>query len=186
MKLKIFLIFIFLVLTVHSQDDKQKNTNVELPDFVITGKSLLNINKADKIKPDFVSSINEDFIKPSYSPEELEIGNFSNPLKSDMSFLNDVRFFKGNIKAGIGVYTIPTVAANYAHPFTNGIIEVMANGDYIRAYEDNSDRYRTRFGFNFTYWSDIDGEVFPGTQFNVNGNYGTTSFKYYASDNPEE
>ena len=62
----------------------------------------------------------------------------------------------------------------------------MANGDFIRAYEDNSDRYRTRFGFNFTYWSDIDGEVFPGTQFNANGNYGTTSFKYFASANPEE
>ena len=186
MKLKIFIIFIFLIVTVYSQDDKQKNQNVELPDFVITGKSQLNINKVDKIKPDFVSSINEDFIKPSYSPEELEIGNFSNPLKSDMSFLNDVSFFKGNIKAGIGLYTIPAAAVNYAHPFTNGIIEGMFSGDFIRAYEDNSDRYRTRFGINFTYWSDIDGEVFPGTQFNVNGNYGTTSFKFFASNNPEE
>ena len=87
---------------------------------------------------------------------------------------------------GIGLYTIPTVSANYAHPFTNGIIEGMASGDFIRAYEDNSDRWNTRFGFNFTYWSDIDGEVAPGTQFNVNGDYGTTSFKFFASDNPEE
>lgn len=186
MRLKILLILLFSFSVLNSQDDKTKNPNVELPDFVITGKSQLNIKKVDKIKPDFVSSVNEDFIKPTYSPEELEIGDFSNPLKSDMSFLNDVSFFKGNIAAGIGLYTIPTVSANYAHPFTNGIIEGMASGDFTRAYEDNSDRYNTRFGFNFTYWSDIDGEVLPGTQFNVNGNYGTTSFKFFASDNPEE
>jgi hypothetical protein len=186
MRLKILLILSFSIFAAYAQDDKSKNPNVELPDFVITGKSQLNIKKVDKIKPDFVSSVNEDFIKPTYSPEELEIGDFSNPLKSDMSFLNDVSFYKGNIAAGIGLYTIPTVSANYAHPFTNGIIEGMASGDFIRAYEDNSDRYSTRFGFNFTYWSDIDGEVIPGTQFNVNGNYGTTSFKFFASDNPVE
>jgi hypothetical protein len=186
MRLKILLILLFSFSVINAQDDRAKNPNVELPDFVITGKSQLNIKKVDKIKPDFVSSVNEDFIKPTYSPEELEIGDFSNPLKSDMSFLNDVSFFKGNIAAGIGLYTIPTVSANYAYPFTNGIIEGMASGDFTRAYEDNSDRYNTRFGFNFTYWSDIEGKVFPGTQFNVNGNYGTTSFKFFASDNPEE
>jgi hypothetical protein len=186
MRLKIFLIVVFSSLILFAQDDKSKNPNVELPDFVITGQSKLNIKKVDKIKPDFVSSVSEEFIKPRYSPEELEIGDFSNPLKSDMGFLNDVSFYRGNITAGIGLYTIPTVSANYAYPFTNGILEGMFNGDFIRAYEDNSDRYRTRLGFNFTYWSDIDGEVFPGTQFNLNGDYGTTSFKFYSSDNPGE
>ena len=186
MKSKILIIILSSFIIIHAQDDKSKNPNVELPDFVITGKSQLNIKKVDKMKPDFVSSVNEDFIKPSYSPEELEISEFSNPLKSDLSFLNDVSFFKGNIAAGIGLYTIPTVSANYAYPFNNGILEGMASGNFIRAYEDNTDRYRTRFGFNFTYWSDIEGEVFPGTQFNINGNYGTNSFKFFASDNPEE
>ncbi len=102
MKLKIFLISALLIFSAQAQDENPKNPNVELPDFVITGHSSLNLKKMDKIKPDFVSSINEDFVKPTYSPEELEIGSFSNPLKSDMSFLNDVRFYKGNIAAGIG------------------------------------------------------------------------------------
>ncbi len=186
MKLLIFLIITFSFSVSFAQDDKTKNPEVELPDFVITGRSQLNIKKVDKMKPDFVSSVNEDFIKPTYSPEELEIGSFSNPLKGDMSFLDDVHFYKGNISAGVGLYTIPTLSGNYAHPFTNGIIEGMFSGDFTRAYEDNSDRYKTRFGFNLTYWSDINGEVFPGTQFNLNGNYGTSSFKFFASDNPEE
>lgn len=76
MTIKILLILSFSILAVNAQDDKTKNPNVELPDFVITGKSQLNIKKVDKIKPDFVSSINEDFIKPTYSPEDLEIEIF--------------------------------------------------------------------------------------------------------------
>lgn len=186
MRLKLLFILSAIVTITNAQDNNPKNPNVELPDFVITGKSQLNIKKVDKIKPDFVSSISEDFLKPSFSPEELQVGNFSHPLKSDMSFLNDVYFYNGNIAAGIGIYTIPTVSANYAHPFTNGIVEGTASGNFIRAYEDNSDRYNTRFGFNLTYWSDIDGEVLPGTQFRINADYGTTSFKFYSSANPEE
>lgn len=186
MKLNLIFIFLFLSLAAMAQDDQQKNPNVELPDFVITGTSKVNLKKVDKMKPDFVSTISEDFLKPSYSPEELEIADFSNPIKTDMSFLDTTSYFKGNISAGIGLYTIPTVGINYAHPFTNGIIEGMFNGDFTRAYVDYSDRYKTKAAFNLLYWSDIEGQFMPGTQFNVNGNYGTTSFKFFASDNPEE
>lgn len=186
MKLKIILIYILLTVIVFAQDEKSKNPEVELPSFIITGRSQLNIKKVDKIAPDFVSSISEDFIKPTFSPEDLEAGSFSNPLKSDLSFLNDVSFFKGNIKAGVGLYTIPTLGVNYAHPFTNGIIEGMFDGDFTRAYIDNSDKYHTRLGFNLTYWTDTESEYFSGTQLNASGNYGTTGVKFYASDKPEQ
>lgn len=186
MKLNLILILFLSVITVFAQDEKQNNPNVELPDFVITGTSKVNLKKVDKIKPDFISTVSEEFLKPSYSPEELEIGDFSNPIKTDLSFLDEVNYFKGNISAGIGFYTIPTVGINYAQPFTNGIVEGMFNGRFDRAYEDNSDKYKTRAGFNLLYWTDIEGEFLPGTQFNLNGNYGTTSFKFFASDNPKE
>lgn len=186
MKFKYLFLFLFFITLVNAQDETKKNPTVELPDFVITGTSKVSIKKVDKIRPDFVSTISQEFLKPSYSPEDFAIGDFSNPIKSDMSFLDKVEYFKGNIHAGIGYYTIPTAGINYAHPFNNGIIEGMFNGLFTRAYVDNSDRYKTRAGFNLLYWSDIDGAFFPGTQFNLNGNYGTTSFKFFASDNPEE
>jgi hypothetical protein len=186
MRLRIILIMLFITALIYSQEDTKKNPTVELPDFVITGTSKISIKKVDKIKPDFVSTISEDFLTPSYSPEEFKIGDFPNPIKSDLSFLNDVNYFKGNIAAGIGLYTIPTVDINYAQPFTNGIIEGRFNGSFTRAYVDNSDKYKTRAGFNLFYWSNIDGDFLPGTQFNVNGNYGTTSLKFFASDNPTQ
>jgi hypothetical protein len=181
----ISIILLFSIL-VTAQDDKQKNPNVELPDFIITGKAQLNVRKVDKVKPDFISAVSEDFLKPNYSPEELGIANLSDPIKRDLGFLDELSYFKGNVAAGVGVYTIPTVEANYAHPFTNGIVEGMFKGNFNRSYVDNSDRYNTRLGFNLLYWTDIDGEILPGTQFNVNGNYGTTSYKLFASNNPEQ
>jgi hypothetical protein len=186
MKVKLILIFLSFSFFVIAQEDKQKNPNVELPDFVITGSSKISIKKVDKIKPDFVSTISEEFLKPSYSPEDLQLEDFSNPIKNDMSFLDQVNFYKGNISAGIGIYTIPTVGVNYAQPFTNGIIEGMFNGNSTRAYVDNSDKYKTRAAFNLLYWSNIEGDFLPGTQFNLNGDYGTTGIKFFASNNPTE
>lgn len=186
LNLSILFLFLFLIGVLKAQDEGKKNPTVELPDFVITGTSKVSIKKVDKIKPDFVSTITEEFLKPSYSPEDFAIGDFSNPIKSDMSFLDKTQFFNGNIYAGLGYYTIPTAGINYAQPFPNGIIEGMFNGSFTRAYVDNSDRYKTKAGFNLLYWSNTDGQVFPGTQFNLNGYYGTTSFKFFAADNPDE
>lgn len=186
MIIKYILPFIFISVLAFAQDEKQSNPNVELPDFVITGTSKISIKKVDKLKPDFISTISEDFLKPSYAPEDLQISEFSNPIKSDMSFLDEVKFFKGNIAAGLGLYTIPTVRMNYAQPFQNGIVEGTFSGLFNRAHLDNSDRYKTRAGFNVLYWTDTDAQTLPGTQFNLNANYGTTSFKFFASDNPEE
>ncbi len=186
MKFKLIFIFLFVAFTIIAQDDQQKNPNVELPDFVITGTSKVSIKKVDKVQPDFVSTISNEFTNPIFSPEQLEIGDFSNPIKTDLGFLDSVNYSKGNIYAGIGLYTIPTAGINYAQPFTNGIVEGKLDGSFTRAYVDNSDRYKTRAAFNLLYWSDIDEQFMPGTQLNVNGNYGTTSFKFFASDNPEE
>lgn len=186
MMIKYLIAFVFFSSAFFAQDDKQENPNVELPDFVITGTSKISIKKVDKIKPDFVTTISEEFLKPSYSPEDLPIGEFSNPMKSDKSFLDETYFYKGNVAAGLGIYTLPTVDMNYAIPFENGIAEGTFKGKFNRAYVDNSDRYNTRIGFNVLYWTNTDANALPGTQFNVNGNYGTDGFKFFASDNPEQ
>ena len=80
--MKKYLILFFLpYVMIFSQDDKSKNPNVELPDFVITGADVVSIKHAEKIKPDFVSTITNDFILPVHSPEELGLKQLSNPLK---------------------------------------------------------------------------------------------------------
>lgn len=186
---KFFLInFIILIslLTVFAQEDKSRIPGIELPDFVITGKDVIAVKKSDKIKPEFVTTISENFIKPSYSPEELEISEFSLPIKKDLSFLDSTFFHNGYISAGLGRYSFPYVDALYGRPIENGLVRLKFSGFNNREYVDNSDRYGLKFGADLLYWTNIDSRFLPGTQIHASGEYGTDGYKFFASDNPTE
>lgn len=184
-KILTLIILIIAVTTLYSQDDK-KILGIELPDFVITGKDVIAIKKAEKIKPDYITSISENFLKPDYSPEDLEIGNFSLPIKRDLNLLDSTYFHNGYIATGIGRYSLPFVDALYAKPIQNGILRFKLSGVNNRKYVENSDRYFLKGGADFLYWTDIDSRFFPGTQFHLSGEYGTAGYKFFASDNPTE
>ena len=171
---------------VYSQDDKTKVPGVELPDFVITGKDVIAVKKTDKIKPEFVTTISENFLKPSYSPEELEISEFSLPIQKDLSFLDSTYFYNGYIAAGLGRYSFPYVDALYGKPIDNGILRLKFSGFNNREYVDNSDRYGLKAGADLLYWTNIDSRFLPGTQFHLSGEYGTDGYKFFMSDNPTE
>src|SRR5690606_20002196 len=79
---------------------------VELPDFVITGTDVVNVQSAQKIKPEVVSTVSEGFLKPAFSPEELEVRDLSNPVKDEINLFDTLNFLKGDLKAGVGVYTL--------------------------------------------------------------------------------
>lgn len=181
---KIFCFLIVLNLFVFAQEEKTNNPTVELPDFVITGRDIVNVKKVNKLAPDFVTTISDEFLRPKFSAEELEIIDLSNPIKSDLGFLDSVNFFKGNIEAGVGLYTLPTLKGIYAQPFQNGIIEGNFSTMYSRPYVDHSDRYSIRGGGKLVLWSDINSTFLPGTQMNVSADYGTSSFKLFAAVDP--
>ena len=68
----IILIFLFATFSIFAQEQKQ-NSDVQLPDFVITGKDIVTIKKAQKIPPAFVSTISDQFIKPILPNEGLPV-----------------------------------------------------------------------------------------------------------------
>src|SRR5690606_35927768 len=157
----IILILLFISSFISAQDETRQTPNVELPDFVITGRDVISVRSVNKIESDFISTISDEFLRPSISPEYLEIRDLSNPIKSDINLLDSVNFYNGNIEAGAGLYTVPKVKAAYAYPFTNGIVGGVFSGIYNRAYIDYSDRYSLSLGGNFVYWSDIDNNFLP-------------------------
>ncbi|MBS4033758.1 MAG: hypothetical protein KGZ85_04775 [Ignavibacterium sp.] len=185
--IKNIILFLFLFgLMVNAQDETRQTPSIELPDFVITGRDVISVKKVNKISPDFVSTISDEFLRPAFSPDELELRDLSNPIKSDLNLLDSISFYRGNVEAGAGLYTIPTVKASYAYPFTNGIIQGVFSGIYNRAYDiEFSDRYSVNLGGHFVYWSDIHNNFLPGTQSNISADIGTTSFKLFASPNPQ-
>jgi len=108
--MKNFLIFIFmfaLTSKVFGQDDKGKNPNVELPDFVITGNDVVTLQKGKKIDPDVIPILNEQFLKPGYSPEDLALSELSDPIRNQFSLTDSLNYFTGKLEAGAGIYTLP-------------------------------------------------------------------------------
>jgi hypothetical protein len=104
--IKIFLLILFPAVLIFSQVDKSKNPNVELPDFVITGQDVISIKRAFKIKPDFISTVTDKFVKPVHSPEELGLRQLSDPIKEDLALLDSTAFSNGSLSAGAGIYIL--------------------------------------------------------------------------------
>jgi len=125
MKKNILLFILVLIPIVFAQETHQKDPNIELPEFVITGIERVALPVLPKPKADIVTIISDDFIKPSYSPEELNISTLSDPEKKDADIFQKVNSFYGNVNAGLGIYTLPTGQISLGSPFQNGLINVI-------------------------------------------------------------
>ncbi len=179
-KLILFLVFIF---SVHSaaQETKKSNPNVELPDFIITGKEVISVEQAKKIPPDFVSTISGGFIKPSYSPEELELKEFPNPLKSNLNLFDSLNYHDGWLEAGLGSYYLPVAKMIYSSPFTNGVFEGRAGLLNQRAYVDHSEKYSLNGGATLYYFINSETPAFDGMKLKLNGDLAVSAYRTYGA-----
>ncbi|MBZ0200681.1 MAG: hypothetical protein K8H86_12490 [Ignavibacteriaceae bacterium] len=184
MKKILIILMLFLVASAFAQDDKQKNPGVELPDFVITGKENVSIQNSSKIKPDFVPIISEEFIKPIFSPEQLETKDLSNPVKEEINLFDSLNFYKGRLKVGAGLYTLPEAQVSLWQPFSSGLFNAGLSAYNKRAYVENSDRFGVRANASINYFVDADSKFLPGSELKVEGSYGINSYKLFASDFP--
>ena len=184
--MKIFLyILLFPFLLIYSQDDKSSNPNVEIPDFVITGQDVVSIKRTDKIKPDFVSTITERFVKPYHSPEELGLRQLSNPIKKEINILDSTKYMNGSFETAAGIYILPAADLSYHYPFNNGIVNASVSGFYQRPYVENSDRYDFYGGAGIDYTIGMDNNGLSGTNFLLKGDFTTLNYKLFASDKPD-
>jgi hypothetical protein len=177
-------LIVFFILSFTVAFAQQKNPNVELPDFIITGADVAAVKGANKIVPEFISTISEQFFKPVYSPEALEVGDLSSPLKNELSTFDSLNYHSGNLEFGAGIYTLPVASLSYLFPIDNFFVETRLKGENHLAHEPNSGRYSISGGLNVLYTTDNNSEVFPGTQFRLMGNFGSESYKLYAASTP--
>jgi len=178
------LYFILLIsLSALAQDDK--NPNVELPDFVITGRDVIVVRRVDKIPADIVSAVSEEYLKPLIKPEQLEVLEISNPVERDLSILDSADYHRGFISLESGRYKLPASQIHYTFPFERG----MLNGNIIQlnqlAYLNNSERQSIFGALNFNYLLPIDGQFIPGTKFLLGGKHQRNIFKFFGSVNPD-
>lgn len=183
MKKVVFLFLISSVLIFCQKDDKQ-NQNVELPDFVITGTEKVTVDKAKKVDPDLIPVTSEEFIKPVYSPEDLELKKFSNPLKKDINFYDSVHYQKGYIDGAVGFNNIPTGRIFYSTPFSGGLFNGEISGLNRRAYVPNADKIVLDGSAQLDFFSNDNSAFLPGSQYKIKAGYGINSYKVYGFDLP--
>ncbi len=179
---KIIPILILVNIISFAQDNKKSNQSVELPDFVITGKENVSIESAKKILPDFISTVSPNFLKPVFSPEELEMREISNPVKNDIALFDSLDYISGVLEAGLGIYTLPQATLKLGVPFASGIFDAYANVDNKRSFDTlASDWYKMGAGGNLTFFVNDNSSFLPGSKIKIHGDYQNTTFKYYSA-----
>lgn len=182
---KISCLILLLSIFVYSQDS-QKSPNVELPDFVITGNEEVQLPIVAKPRPELISTVSEEYFKPLFSSEELDVKDFSDPLKKNAIFLDSIQYLNFNLDAAVGMVSMPKVDLKLNLPFTNTLINAGVNGEYQRAYTDFSDRIFYKGMLNFDHYFERDGGFLPGVIFALNGNLSQDHYKYYGSSQPDK
>jgi hypothetical protein len=182
---KIFITILLLFpVSVLPQDE---NPNVELPDFVIMGKDVISVRRVDKLPPDFISTVSDDYLKPTYRPEQLETVDISNPVEGELSLLDSADYKKGFIDVKAGRYQLPAGELNYVFPFTNGSLHGIVKGLNQLKYVDNSNRNFLSGQLDFNISVPTDGKFLPGTKFSLNGNHNKKTYKFFGSSiDPEK
>ena len=183
---KLFLLIIFTcTVNAVAQDQQKQNSNVELPDFVITGKDVVSVQKAKKIPPGFISIISEQFVKPVFPPANLPVKEVQTPIKGSLDLIDSLHFVRGKLAAEMGSYSLPAASLIFTNPFSNGLFEAFADAANRRAYVAGSDQYHLSGGANLMLFVNNQAGFLPGTQIKFHGNFGTYGYKLFGSDNPQ-
>jgi len=181
--MKYFLIILFLFTTfVFPQE---QNPNVELPDFVIFGKEDISVRKVDKINPDYISTVSDEFLKPTYKPDYLDFAEISNPVEAEISLLDTADYRKGFMELRAGFYQLPEGEVDYTFPFNNGLLHGNVKGLNQLAYVDNSQKQYLEGALDFAYILPTDLSAMPGTKFSMNAEHSKNLFRFFGSIDPE-
>ena len=183
-KLYAFSLVLTFCFNLNAQD--KQNQNVELPDFVITGKNVINVKSANKKAPPVLEIISNNFLQPVYSTENLIVKEIKSKNINPLTFKKKVKTFNGGLELIGGIYSIPKGSFFLSSPLPNVIFYLNVDGEKMRAHVANSDYTTYRAEAGLTFFVKNNSEILPGTKISFNGSYGTKKYKFYAVANPDE
>jgi len=163
----------------------QENPNVELPKFVITGKESDDFPQLEKQKPELVSTVSEQFFKPVYSPDALEIKEFSEPVKKSGEFLDSITFLNGEGNFLIGNNKLPSVSFTYRLPMERALFSAGIDALNRRAYLPNADRNSFGAKANYNYIVQDSSGFLPFSKLHIAASVENNAYKLFASPVPE-
>ena len=180
---KLLLIVLLPVFSVFAQEAPEKQ-GVELPEFVITGQEQISFPIIKKIKPSHVTSLSDEFIKPVYSSDELNLREISESKKTATGIFDSTRNYLSALDAALGNNLIPRINGYFSIPMENSFFLFETDAQNQKAYIDNSDMYKFGGKLKFNYLFSEDGGFLPNHSFNASASYNFSAYKFYGAINP--
>jgi len=180
---KIMLLAFFISSVLLAQNENQ---NIELPDFIITGRQAVDIPTAAKPKTVLISILSNDFFTPQYSSEELPFLINSAPVSIYPSVKETEKYFSGNLKIMAGKETMPMGLFNLSHSFENYLLGVKAWGVNIAEYLPYSGYNSSGIELNNDFSVSTKSNILPGTKILADVKYYRDSYYLYGSNKPDQ
>lgn len=163
----------------------QENPNVELPQFVITGKEAYEFPQLEKQKPELISIVSEKFFKPIYSPDNLEVKELSEPTMKSGEFLDSINFINGEAEFKIGNNILPSLSFTYKLPSERSMFSANVNALNQRAFLPYADRNKFGAKLFYSYIISDSSNFLPFSKIETSAFAENESFKLFASPLPD-
>lgn len=174
---KVLLTLLIFAINTFSQD--KDNPNVELPDFVITGKESFTLPKADKQIPPLISTVSDAYLKPIFPAEALEIKEFSDPLSAIPIVENQVSNETAALRFSMGSLYLPSAELYYGTNFWGINFTSFTDAKNRRAFTSNGEAFMIDQALKLNHIIPHSSEYFAGTEFYLNSNAAFNQYKMF-------
>lgn len=158
--------------------------SIELPDFVITGVQSVSIPTMKKNKSNYIPVISDEFLTPTYDPEDFTLTDYTSPIKKELELYKEPHGYNGLLKVGVGIQTIPIGDFYFNKSIGQFLFDTHIWGLNIREYIPNAG-YNTSGGkLNFNYFINKRSLVFHGLSIRLDATFFREGYKLYGSISP--
>ncbi|KAF0150885.1 MAG: hypothetical protein FD143_2469 [Ignavibacteria bacterium] len=180
---QLFVIVLLFTSLMYSQSEQP---NIELPDFIITGKQTVEIPAAIKPRTELISILSKDFFTPQFSSEDLPFLITSIPSAVYPSIKETEKYFDGNVKIMLGKETMPFGLLNLSHSFAYYLFNLKAWGANISEYKPYAGYNNSGIVLTNDFSISTRSNFLPGTKVLAEAKYYRDSYHLYGSRKPEQ
>lgn len=158
--------------------------SIELPDFVITGVQSVSIPTMKKNKSEYIPVISDEFLTPTYDPEDFTLTDYTSPIKKELELYKEPHGYNGLLKVGVGTLTLPIGNLYFNKSIGQFLFDTHIWGLNVREYIPNAG-YNTSGGkVNFNYFINKRNLMFHGLSIKLDATFAREGYKLYGSISP--
>jgi hypothetical protein len=164
---------------------QEKDPAVELPRFVITGKQTFSFPPAEKIDPELVSILSDEFLTPVYAPVQLEVKKLAEDTNPSVRFSDSLNYRNGKLSLLAGNAKLPEVSLTTAFPGESNLFRLLLFANRRAAFIDYADKFSYGGSARFDHFINHNASFLPGGELSIGTGFKSSGYNFYGAPNPE-